>query len=112
MEFDFEDVLDYPLPKGFHFVKSQEFDMNKIGKCCWKGFDHEMKEGMWDHQYDQNNYLIQAAPHATTELAVQSQIPYPSFLILGNTQTVLQLVLTLSVHLINLYVSLLLYVSY
>ncbi len=70
MEFDFEDVLDYPLPKGFHFVKSQEFDMNKIGKCCWKGFDHEMKEGMWDHQYDQNNYLIQAAPHATTELAV------------------------------------------
>ena len=29
-----------------------------------------MKEGVWDHQYDQNNYLIQAAPHATTELAV------------------------------------------
>jgi len=51
-------------------VESGKLDPAKIEECGWKGFDHEMKEGMWDHQYDQNNYLIQAAPHATTELAV------------------------------------------
>ena len=70
MQFDFEDVLDYPLPEGFHFVKPEEYDMDKINKCCWKGFDHEETEGLWDHQYEQNDYLIQVAPHATTELDV------------------------------------------
>ena len=70
MQFDFEDVLDYPLPEGFHFVKPEEYDMDKISKCCWKGFDHEETEGAWDHQYEQNNYQIQVAPHATTELDV------------------------------------------
>ena len=40
----------------------------KIGKCCWKGFDHEESEGVWDNQCEQTNYLIQVAPHATTEL--------------------------------------------
>ena len=39
MQFDFEDVLDYPLPEGFHFVKPEEYDMDKISKCCWKGFE-------------------------------------------------------------------------
>ena len=70
MQFDFEDVLDYPLPEGFHFVKLEEYDMDKISKCCWKGFNHEETEGAWDHQYEQNNYQQQVAPHATTELDV------------------------------------------
>lgn len=70
MQFDFEEVLDYPLPEGFHFVKPEEYDMDKIGKCCWKGFNHEETEGSWNHQYEQANYLIQAAPHATMELDV------------------------------------------
>ena len=70
MEFDFADVLDYPLPEGFHFVEPKELDMGKIGKCCWKGFDHEPEEGVWDHQGEQSNYLIFTAPHATAELAV------------------------------------------
>lgn len=70
MEFDFQNVLDYPLPEGFHFVEPKDLDMTKIGKCCWKGFDNEQSEGLWDSQYDQNHYLIQAAPHATMELSV------------------------------------------
>lgn len=70
MQFDFDDVLDYPLPKGFHFVNSDEYDMDKGSKCCWKGFDHEQNEGPWDHQYEQSNYLLEVAPHATTNLSV------------------------------------------
>lgn len=70
MQFDFDDVLDYSLPEGFHFVSSDEYDMNKINKCCWKGFDHEQNEGLWNHQYEQNNYLLEVAPHATMDLAV------------------------------------------
>ncbi|MDE7430030.1 MAG: GNAT family N-acetyltransferase [Lachnospiraceae bacterium] len=70
MQFDFEDVLDYPLPEGFHFVNPEEYDIEKIGKCCWKGFDHEPNEGAWDHQYEQSNYLHALAPHVTPKLAV------------------------------------------
>ncbi|MBD5396444.1 MAG: GNAT family N-acetyltransferase [Lachnospiraceae bacterium] len=70
MQFDFDDVLDYPLPKGFHFVDPDEYDLDKGGKCCWKGFDHEQDEGPWNHQYEQNNYLLEVAPHATTNLSV------------------------------------------
>ena len=70
MQVDFEDVLDYPLPEGFHFVKPEEYELDKIGKCCWKGFNHEEAEGPWNHQHEQNEYQLQAAPHATTELAV------------------------------------------
>ena len=71
MDFDFEDVLNYPLPEGFHFVKPADYDAAKISKCCWKGFDHEESEGAWENQYEeQNNYLIQVAPHSTTELGV------------------------------------------
>ncbi len=70
MQFDFEDVLDYPLPEGFHFAKPEEYDMDKIGKCCWKGFNHEEAEGAWAHQYEQNEYQRQVAPHATMELDV------------------------------------------
>ncbi len=70
MQFDFDDVLDYPLPEGFHFVNPDEYDIEKIGKCCWKGFDHEQSEGVWDHQYEQSNYLHALAPHVTPKLAV------------------------------------------
>lgn len=70
MQFDFEDELDYPLPEGFHFVEPGEYDMAKGSKCCWKGFDHEQNEGPWDHQYEQSNYLLEVAPHATPKLAV------------------------------------------
>ncbi|MBD5530273.1 MAG: GNAT family N-acetyltransferase [Lachnospiraceae bacterium] len=70
MQFDFEEALDYPLPEGFHFVNPEEFDIDKGNKCCWKGFDHEQSEGPWDHQYEQAGYLLQVAPHATSELAV------------------------------------------
>ncbi|MDO5350560.1 MAG: GNAT family N-acetyltransferase [Lachnospiraceae bacterium] len=70
MQFDFDNVLDDPLPEGFHFVKPEKYDMDKISKCCWKGFDHEQKEGPWNYQYEQSNYLLAVAPHATPELAV------------------------------------------
>ena len=70
MQFDFADQLDYPLPEGFHFVEPQEIDPSKVGECCWKGFDHEQSEGAWNHQDEQNNYLLMAAPHATPELDV------------------------------------------
>lgn len=70
MHFDFDDVLDYPLPEGFHFVNTDKYDIDKIGKCCWKGFDHEQNEGLWNHQYEQSNYLLGVAPHATTNLSV------------------------------------------
>ena len=68
MQFDFEDVLDYPLPKGFHFVGPEEYDILKVGKCCWKGFNHEENEGAWNNQYEQNIYQKQVAPHATIGL--------------------------------------------
>lgn len=70
MLFDFNEVLDYPLPEGFHFVKNEEYDMAKGNKCCWKGFNHEEKEGSWMHQHEQTDYLLKVAPHATSELAV------------------------------------------
>lgn len=69
MQFDFEDTLDYPLPEGFHFVSHDGLDMDKISKCCWKGFDPEQNEGLWNHQFEQNNYLLKAAPHATMNLS-------------------------------------------
>ena len=70
MQFDFEEALDYPLPEGFHFVNSEKLDIDKINKCCWKGFDHEQSEGPWDHQYERASYLKEVAPHATGKLAV------------------------------------------
>ncbi len=70
MQYDFAKNLNYPLPEGFHIVKPQDLNMSKIGKCCWKGFDHEQNEGPWNHQYEQNNYLLYTAPHATPELPV------------------------------------------
>lgn len=70
MQFDFAQKLDYPLPEGFHFVSPQDMDLSKMGKCCWKGFDHEPSEGLWNHQHEQNNFQLCIAPHATPELDV------------------------------------------
>ena len=64
MQYDFANELDYPLPKGFHFVNRQNMDMEKVSKCCFKGFDHEQSEGPWNHQYDQNNYQLSTARNA------------------------------------------------
>ena len=41
----YADELDFPLPEGFHFVKPQDIDRSNVGKCRWKGFDHEQCEG-------------------------------------------------------------------
>lgn len=69
-QFDFNEALDYPLPEGFHFVEKKDYDMAKGSKCCWKGFNHEQKEGPWTHQHEQTDYLLEVAPHGTPELAV------------------------------------------
>ena len=61
MQFDFDDVLDYLLPEGFHFVDPDECDMDKVSECCWKGFDHEQNEDSWNHQYEQSDYLLEVA---------------------------------------------------
>lgn len=70
MQFDFDYVLDYPLPEGFHFVNPDEYNIDKGSKCCWKGFNHEQNEGLWNHQYEQSGYLLGVAPHATADLSV------------------------------------------
>ena len=41
MQYDYTDELDFPLPEGFHFVNPQDIDRTNVGKCCFKGFDHE-----------------------------------------------------------------------
>lgn len=46
--FDFEQSLNYSLPDGFHFVESKRLSVEKIAECCWKGFDHEKDEGLWN----------------------------------------------------------------
>ncbi len=69
-QLDYEEELDYPLPEGFHFVKPEEYDMAKGNKCCWKGFDHEATDGPWSFQYEQCDYQLAVAPHATPELDV------------------------------------------
>ena len=70
MQYDYTDELDFPLPEGFHFVNPQDIDRTNVGKCCFKGFDHEQCEGPWNHQYEQHNYILSTAPHATPELDV------------------------------------------
>ncbi|MBQ8823394.1 MAG: GNAT family N-acetyltransferase [Lachnospiraceae bacterium] len=69
MQYDFDKPLDYPLPKGFHFVPQGMLDIAKISECCWKGFDHEEKEGPWDGD-TRNNYGLLQSPHQTLEYGV------------------------------------------
>jgi len=70
MQYDFINELNYSLPEGFSFVKTEEYDMAKGNKCCWKGFGHEEKEGSWNYQHEQTDYLLKVAPHATADLAI------------------------------------------
>ena len=70
--FDFERLLDYPLPAGFHFVESEKLSSEKISECCWKGFDHEAEEGPWDGTPEnvEHLYYMLMAPHIHPEDAV------------------------------------------
>ncbi|SCX12960.1 hypothetical protein SAMN02910339_01819 [Lachnospiraceae bacterium YSD2013] len=80
--FDFsEGKLDYPLPKGYHFVDPKTSDSLKVAKCLWDGFNKwelgEFKdwdvptknEGRSPFELYQNvlGATIAPAPHATYE---------------------------------------------
>lgn len=67
--FDFEQELDYALPKGFHFVEPGKLSLEKISECCWKGFNHEEEEGPWDGDIEYEYYMLMA-PHLHPEDAV------------------------------------------
>lgn len=69
MQYDFDRPLEYELPAGFRFVPQGMYDVEKIEKCCYKGFDHEAEEGPWNGDA-RNNYQLCQAPHATMEYAV------------------------------------------
>lgn len=69
MQYDFAKPLEYELPEGFRFVPIGMHDVEKIGECCWKGFDHEAEEGPW-HGDARNCYQLCQAPHATVEYDV------------------------------------------
>ncbi len=60
MQYDFVNELDFPLPKGFHSVNRQ--DMEKVSKCCFKGFDHEQSESPWNHFAPYPNTDIRVSP--------------------------------------------------
>lgn len=80
--FDFQNVLDYKLPDGFHFVSPENVDIVKLTECCWKGFNHEQDKGpfvKWEEKnpgtvwnphvaYHGNMRSMMApSPHATPE---------------------------------------------
>lgn len=69
MQYDFEKPLEYTLPEGFRFVPPKKLEKKKIAECCWKGFDHEVTEGLWNGDAE-NVYHLYQAPHATTQYAV------------------------------------------
>lgn len=54
------------LPDGFHFVDSKKLSVEKIVKCCWKGFDHEKEEGPWNGDAEHGYYSLMA-PHMHPE---------------------------------------------
>lgn len=83
--FDFrQGKLDYPLPKGYHFVDSSLSDPLKSAKCLWDGFNSkELGEfvnweipqkagGLCPHQLYQNvlGATISPSPHATYDYTV------------------------------------------
>ena len=69
MVYDFDKPLDYRLPEGFRFVEAGKYDVEKCAECCWKGFDHEEKEGLWDGNAEGHYHLLQA-PHSTPQFPV------------------------------------------
>lgn len=64
MAFDFNKPLEFPLPEGFHFVEPEKLDAGKISECCWRGFDREQQEGVWNGD-GEDVRRIMLAPHAT-----------------------------------------------
>ena len=83
--FDFrKGTLDYPLPKGYHFVDSKDSDPLKCAKCLWDGFNSydfgDFKD--WDiptknggisaHELYQNvlGATLSPSPHATYDYTV------------------------------------------
>ena len=66
---EFDKDLCYRLPKGFRFVEQGSMSVEKSNECCWKGFDHEAKEGTWNGDAEHDYHLLQA-PHATPEYEV------------------------------------------
>lgn len=79
--FDFNGELDHRLPAGFRFVPAAEIDLVKLGRCCWKGFDHEAAHGPfvnWDARDEGADWtpakamkgMYRLAPHATDECAL------------------------------------------
>lgn len=69
MIYNFEKPLKYFLPKGFRFIETEDFSVEKAMECCWKGFGHEVSEGPWDGDAEAG-YYEQMSPHATTQYSV------------------------------------------
>lgn len=82
--FDFENELNFKLPKGFHFVVPSKIDPVKLAKCCWYGFNHGDKGEFenWELQDNSNDWTPQRAykgvvsailspsPHSTSQYDV------------------------------------------
>lgn len=69
MVYDFQTPLEFPLPKGYRFVRPEELDPKKAAECFWKGFDHEAEEGPF-HGDGEDTLRVMLAPHATPCYAV------------------------------------------
>ena len=65
---DFSEPLERPLPDGYRFADAP-LDVAKCSECCWKGFDHEAEEGLWDGDIEYAGQLL-TAPHSTAQLTV------------------------------------------
>lgn len=77
-------TLDYPLPRGYHFVDAKASDPLKSAKCLWDGFNSEelgpftgweiptKNGGLSPHELYQNVMCatISPSPHATYDYTV------------------------------------------
>ena len=78
--FDFrKGKLDYPLPKGYHFVEPKDIEPLKVARCLWDGFNRAELGEFQDWDIPQKNFgrsphelymnvlgaTISPAPHAT-----------------------------------------------
>jgi GNAT superfamily N-acetyltransferase len=83
--FDFrKGKLDYPLPKGYHFVDAKTSDPLKSARCLWNGFNSEetgefvnweiptKNGGLSPHELYQNVLCatLSPSPHATYDYTV------------------------------------------
>lgn len=78
MIYEFDKPLTYKLPDGFRFVEEGKYNVEKCMECCWKGFDHETKEGPWNGDAEAGYHLAQA-PHATMQYAVAIENEYGDY---------------------------------